>query len=157
MADADDILRSLVEGRLKHVSGFVIPDEVMHRITEQLYSGRSNGMGNERNGWHPCLKQKTRCLIVMDSGEQYEATNSCHVEDATVCPRVTAGSPSGEEYDLCGPPIHAEVAAVALVRAGGGGGVGTAYLFGHDWLCGPCQHALQSVGIQRFVITGGAA
>lgn len=103
-------------------------------------------------GWHPCLKQLTRCRIVLDDGSVFEATNSCHVEGATVCPRVTAGSLSGEGYDLCGPPLHAEDEAAALVPEGNEGGI--AYLYGHTWMCGPCQHALVAAGVRTHVITG---
>ena len=104
--------------------------------------------------WHPCLKQKTRCVIVTLKGV-YEATNSCHVGDAEVCPRVTAGCPTGEGYELCGPPKHAEAEAAALVPEGNIGGI--AHLFGHNWLCGPCQWALQKAGISNFHITGEEA
>lgn len=120
-----------------------------------LGNGITIETGTTPSGWHPCLKQKTRCVIVAEDGAIYEATNSCHVEDATVCPRVTAGCPTGEGYDLCGPPKHAEAEAAAMVPAGNMGG--TAYLYGHDWMCGPCQHALQAAGVSTFVITGGAA
>lgn len=112
----------------------------------------------EATGWHSCLKQLTRCVIVYYDGRNWrdvEATNSCHVEDAEVCPRVTAGSPSGEGYELCGPPKHAEAEAAALLpeRATNA----TAYLYGHTWMCGPCQHALTDAGVRQFVITGEAA
>jgi len=106
------------------------------------------------DGWHSCLKQLTRCVIVID-GKEYEATNSCHVEGAEVCPRVTAGSKSGEGYELCGPPKHAEQEAAALVPPGTKGGV--AYLYGHTWMCMDCQHALTEAGINTHVITGEPA
>ena len=101
--------------------------------------------------WHPCLKQLVRCRIVWyEDGKpkHVEATNSCHVGGATVCPRVTAGSPSGEEYSLCGPPKHAEQEAAKLLPDHVP--LATAYIFGHDWVCMDCQHALTAVGVRRF-------
>lgn len=105
--------------------------------------------------WHACLKQPTRCVIVLANGWRIEATNRCKVGDEEICPRVTAGCPTGEGYELCGPPIHAEQAAAAQVPEGNRGG--TAYLYGHDWLCRDCQHALTAVGVTNFVITGEEA
>lgn len=107
---------------------------------------------SSQNDWHPCLKQKTRCRIRLEDGRTFEATNACRVGGATICPRVTAGCPTGEGYELCGPPAHAESAAAALVPEGNKGGI--AYLYGHNWLCGPCQWALQGKGVQTFVVTG---
>jgi len=110
-------------------------------------------------GWHPCLKQKTRCVITLKNGEKFEATNLCRVGRADVCPRVEEGCPTGEGYDLCGPPKHAEAEAARLVAETYPGQKmdGDAFLYGHNWMCGPCQWALQAVGINRFIITGERA
>lgn len=122
-------------------------------------------------GWHPCLKQKTRCIIEVhdlskDAGyfggevKHFEATNSCHVDDAEVCPRVTAGAKTGEGYELCGPPNHAEQEAAKLVSAhypDGIPGPSVAYLYGHFYLCQECQVALTDVGVRTFFITGEPA
>lgn len=105
--------------------------------------------------WHACLKQLTRCRVVLPDGREFEATNSCRVGDVKECPRVTAGSPTGTGYELCGPPVHAEAATAALVPPGNEGG--TAYLYGHTWLCGPCQWALTDRGIRTFIVTGEPA
>ena len=105
----------------------------------------------KREDWHACLKQQTRCVILTWSGS-YEGMNTCKVGVGTTCPRVVAGCKTGEGYDLCGPPIHAEAAAAAQVPEGNQGGI--AYLFGHTWLCGDCQHALTAKGISTFVIVG---
>jgi deoxycytidylate deaminase len=102
----------------------------------------------------PCLKQKTRCVIVFPDGARYEATNECAVGGLDVCPRVTAGSKTGEDYELCGS-THAEANAAGEVPWGKEGGA--AYLFGHDWFCGPCQHALQNVGVRTFTVTSEPA
>ena len=109
------------------------------------------------DGWHPCLKQLTRCVVRFDDGREFEATNSCHVEGADVCPRVTAGSKSGEGYDLCGPPKHAEQEVAKLLGKEPSGAGGIAYLFGHTWMCMDCQHALVEAGIRTHVITGESA
>lgn len=102
---------------------------------------------------NPCVKQLTRCVIVRDDGRRYEATNACDIPDEAVeCPRVTAGCPTGEGYELCGS-THAEANTAALAAESKDAG-GVAYLYGHTWLCGPCQHALQAVGVKTFVVTG---
>jgi hypothetical protein len=115
-------------------------------------------------GWHVCLKQKTRCIIrtygVLGREQRFEATNSCHVENAEICPRVTAGSKSGEGYELCGPPNHAEQEAAKLLLETfpeGAPSGSTAYLYGHTWLCMDCQHALTAAGVTTFVVTGEPA
>lgn len=126
--------------------------------------------------WHPCLKRAVRCRIVWDTPlgrSGVTATNSCSIGEATVCPRVTAGFHSGESDELCGPPKHAEQQAVKLLlkrlslvdpfqdapQSLPEVGVmdATAYIYGHDWLCRACQHALTAVGVTHFVITGEAA
>lgn len=121
------------------------------------------------DGWHACLKQKTRCVIKVpvkdfDTGQinirTFEATNSCHVEDAEECPRVTAGAASGEGYDLCGPPNHAEQEAAKFASQYFPYGVpvgSVAYLYGHTYLCMDCQHALTLLGVNTFVVTGEPA
>ena len=106
----------------------------------------------------PCLKQRTRCEIVFahpGGTWEYEATNECDV-DCDECPRVTAGSKTGEDYHLCGS-THAEANAAAKVPDHAHGGGGTAFLFGHDWFCRDCQHALTDAGVTTFVITGRPA
>lgn len=103
----------------------------------------------------PCLKQLTRCIIVLENGRSFDATNECDVDGLSECPRVTAGCPTGEGYELCGS-THAEANAAALVPEGNTI-PGTAYLYGHTWLCGPCQWALTAKGIRRFMVTGEPA
>jgi hypothetical protein len=113
--------------------------------------------------WHPCLKQLVRCDILWYNEEnkrvKVSATNACRVGDSEVCHRVTAGSLSGEGYELCGPPKHAEQEAVQLLPQGVdmrlAGAV--AHIYGHDWLCMDCQHALTAAGVTMFVLTGEAA
>lgn len=102
--------------------------------------------------WHPCLKQLTLCIIRLHNGINVAATNSCKVGDVAECPRVTAGSETGTEYELCGPPIHAEAAAASLVPEDNVGG--TAYLYGHTWACKDCQDALTAKGVRTLVLTG---
>ena len=103
----------------------------------------------------PCLKQLTRCIVVLDDNRVFEATNECAVDGLDVCPRVTAGCPTGEGYELCGS-THAEANVAAKIPEGNEV-PGVALLYGHTWLCGPCQHALTAKGVRNFVVTGEPA
>lgn len=96
----------------------------------------------------PCLKQVVRCVIVREDGRRYEATNACAVDGLEVCPRVTANCPSGEGYELCGS-THAEANAARLA-AESSDVPGEAFVSGHTYLCGPCQHALTAVNVRTF-------
>lgn len=98
----------------------------------------------------PCLKQTTRCIIKRADGRQYEATNECAVDGLKICPRVTAGCPTGTGYELCGS-THAE-ANVAKLAAESADIPGEAFLYGHTWLCKPCQDALTAVKVHTFHI-----
>lgn len=102
----------------------------------------------------PCLKQRTRCVIVRADGRRYEATNVCDV-DGDVCPREAAGCATGEGYELCGS-VHAEARAADLA-AESVAVPGEAYLYGHDWFCGPCQRALAAVNVRVLHLTGESA
>lgn len=97
-----------------------------------------------------CLKQTTRCVIIRTDGRRYEATNACDVDGLSTCPRVTAGCPTGTGYELCGS-THAEANAAALA-SDSAGTPGTAFLYGHSWLCKACQDALVAVNVRTFVI-----
>lgn len=103
----------------------------------------------------PCLKQKTRCVIVRADGRRYEATNLCAADGMDVCPRVTAECKTGTGYELCGS-THAEANAAALAKKSADV-PGEAWLFGHTWFCGDCQHALTAVGVTTFHVTGEPA
>lgn len=98
----------------------------------------------------PCLKQLTRCVIVRADGRRYEATNKCDVAGLSICPRVTAGCPTGTGYELCNS-THAE-ANVADLAAESTGIPGEAFLYGHTWMCKPCQDALRAVNVSTFHI-----
>jgi hypothetical protein len=98
----------------------------------------------------PCLKQRTRCVIITDHAT-YEATNACAVDGLDVCPRVTAGCATGTGYELCGS-THAEANAAALKTACGDTSPGIAVLYGHDYFCRECQHALAAVNVTVFRI-----
>src|SRR5262245_29519042 len=101
----------------------------------------------------PCLKQTTSCIIVRADGRRYEATNQCAVDGLDVCPRVTAGSPTGTGYELCGS-THAEANAAKLA-AESADVPGEAYLTGHTWMCKDCQDALRAVNVHTFHIGMG--
>ena len=103
-------------------------------------------------GLRPCLKQLTRCVVYTGDGRRFEATNMCAVpEDATVCPREEAGCATGEGYELCGS-THAEANTAAQIEPPAENGVAT--LYGHTWLCGPCQWALTAKGVRTFMVPG---
>lgn len=146
-------------------------DKVPEELIDEVYladtspwTRASSVVAEQPEGWHACLKQKTRCRIrtLEEHGDEFyvrdfEATNSCHVEDAEVCPRVTAGSKSGEGYELCGPPNHAEQEAAKLILSvypDGAPEGSTAFLYGHTYLCQTCQEVLVAVGVRHHVITG---
>ncbi len=97
-----------------------------------------------------CLKQQVQCTIIREDGSSYVGINQCAVDGLTECPRVTAGCKTGEGYDLCGS-VHAEIAACEEAK-GSAAIPGIAYLEGHTWFCGPCQHALQAVNVPIFCI-----
>jgi deoxycytidylate deaminase len=97
-----------------------------------------------------CLKRRTKCVVLVDDevGTRYEATNDCDVEGLDVCPRIIAGVPDGVGYEMC-RSVHAEAIVAQLLPDGI---TGTAYLYGHDYLCPQCQHALTDKGVTTFVI-----
>ena len=97
----------------------------------------------------PCKKQPTQCTIIRETGEQYSAWNTCDIEGEE-CPR--AGRESGCDYHLC-RSLHAEANAAKLA-AETKDVPGTAYLYGHDWFCRQCQHALLAVNVNTFVMVG---
>lgn len=101
----------------------------------------------------PCLKQQTVCRIVRADGRTYEATNLCATDGLKVCPRVTAGCPTGTGYELCGS-THAE-ANCAKLAAESADVPGEAFLFGHTWLCKACQDALSAVNVRTFHVMKG--
>jgi len=100
-----------------------------------------------------CLKQKVTVTIIRADGRRYTGVNQCDVDGKDVCPRVTAGCPTGTGYELCGS-VHAEIAAAALAEESKDV-PGIAYVEGHTWFCGPCQHRLQEVGVSCFKIGAG--
>ena len=103
--------------------------------------------------WQSCAKQVVRCKIVTRSNQQFEGLNLCHHSGS--CPRVAAGCETGERYDLCGPPVHAEEAAVTnALEAGADLRGAVAYLYGHDHYCRACQLLLTKHGVKTLVITG---
>ncbi len=95
-----------------------------------------------------CLNRRVRCVVLTDDGERYEATNDCDVEGLEECPRIAAGMPSGVGYEMC-RSVHAEAIVAQLLPEEV---TGTAYVYGSDWVCGPCQHSLTDAGITSFVI-----
>lgn len=103
----------------------------------------------------PCLKQKTRCVILRSDGTKYEATNLCRVDNLETCPREDLGCATGEGYALCGS-THAEANAAKLA-AETSKFKGEAFLYGHTWICKDCQDALTAVNVHTFHIMGWPA
>lgn len=101
----------------------------------------------------PCLKQQTRCVIEREDGRVYEATNSCDVS-GDVCPRVSAGSKTGEDYHLC-QSRHAEANCAALAEESRDV-PGKATLYGHTYFCKDCQDALRAANVNIFEVATGA-
>jgi deoxycytidylate deaminase len=107
---------------------------------------------------HPCHKRTVTCLIVARGGVLLASgQNSCDTEGFPGCPRVEAGCPGGEGLELCGPPLHAETAAVQHLAERFGDYRFepfelTAYIFGNDWVCRACQYDLQAAGVYFMVI-----
>jgi deoxycytidylate deaminase len=103
--------------------------------------------------WTTCLKQIVTCVIYTADGRSFTGTNLCACAGMDECPRVTAQAKTGEQYELCGPPIHAEESAIKLMQqAGADGEGGVAVIYGHTYMCGECQQALTAVGVRTFVI-----
>ncbi len=96
----------------------------------------------------PCLKRTVRCVILRDDGRRFEASNLCEVSGLDACPR--ADLPTGAQYDLC-HPSHAENEA-AKAAAASADVPGTAFLYGHEYVCEHCQRALTAVNVRKFVI-----
>lgn len=97
------------------------------------------------DGRFACSKRRIDCQVITEDGRSFFGRNSCAVSE---CARLN--TPTGLDYDACGSE-HAEVAAVRAVMAAGEKGI-EAFLYGHTWMCGPCQEALQSVGVHTFYI-----
>lgn len=104
-----------------------------------------------------CLKQVVTCVLTDEStGVSIEAQNQCNPAGAPkVCPRVTAKCKSGEDYHLCGPPVHAEEAVVrAAMNAGMRLDGSTVRVYGHDYVCDECFKLLTEVGVGRILLHG---
>lgn len=108
-----------------------------------------------------CLKQPVTCFIVRADGRVFEGTNSCAPQNCgqphMVCPREFLGKQSGEDYELC-DSTHAEIEAAKLAE-GSASVPGEAFIFGHTYVCGPCQRRLAEVNVHRFTVVppGGLA
>ncbi len=101
--------------------------------------------------WGPCKKQEVTCVILTPDGQEVVGVNRCRTAGWANCPRVLSGCETGENYSLCGPPIHAEEAAIAKAKEQGidiEGGV--AFLTGHNYYCPDCQKALVDAGVRCF-------
>lgn len=105
---------------------------------------------------HRCYRKVVRCDIVdEDMVLLASKENVCESSCVGACARDVHGYHSGEGYDLCGPPIHAEVLAIdELIRKDRLDEEGlTAYISGNDYVCRACHIALRKAGIKRIVMT----
>jgi deoxycytidylate deaminase len=105
----------------------------------------------------PCIKQEVRAMLVTVEGLCFFGANWMSNGDVTVCPRVTAGSPSGFGYELCvevcNQLFHAERSAIDACINGGFSPVGgTMYVIGHTYCCKDCRAAMKANGIIRALV-----
>lgn len=110
--------------------------------------------------WHRCLKaQVTARIQARRRGESAWVTlsvgrNRCQSAlGPDVCARE--GKASGEDYDLCGPPVHAEVDALDGLDVREIDFDTDEYrvlVSGHDYVCRECQQTLVKAGFTHFEI-----
>jgi len=113
---------------------------------------------------HPCLRASVVCSIMQEYGTSGEhalvlavGRNTC---DSALgpqkCARDEMGMDGGEGYDLCGPPEHAEIAALRELdpREIDQGHPLVAEIVGQDWVCRPCMKALFDAGVRTFRVLG---
>lgn len=115
---------------------------------------------------HPCLKAQVTCYIETFS-PVYDrwvpiavGENSC-VSQAGPDRCARENYLSGIDYELCGPPIHAETAALEsvdlreLLPLVTGPQPVRARVTGQDWICKDCMTSLLDAGINTFVVEPG--
>ena len=104
--------------------------------------------------WGACRKQLVVCTLLFPDGRTLTGTNRCRLSiDHTDCNRVIAGSASGQDYDLCGPPVHAEEDVLNMAYDLGRDTEGAvAFLEGHTYYCPDCQQKLVDAGVRCFNI-----
>lgn len=103
----------------------------------------------------PCAKRQVECTVyTRDTGIEPElrsetGTNDCDNPQQT-CPRLP-----GEGYEkcrtICQQTGHAEIEALRKAKERGldlSGG--SAYIFGHNWICNSCGQALVDAGIKEI-------
>jgi deoxycytidylate deaminase len=112
---------------------------------------------------HPCLRAQVECHIQRrEPLTEFWVTlavgrNSCQSQAGPrTCARDEVGANAGEQYDLCGPPLHAEEDALRQldVREVRPGDMMRAIITGQDWLCRNCQKMLFDAGVRTFVVKG---
>lgn len=101
----------------------------------------------------PCIKQEVFAMVVTSEGKEYFGANWVSNDDLTVCPRITANSPSGKDYhfcsDICNQLFHAECFAMQACEAAGDSLVGAkAYVAGHTYCCQYCIAAMMHAGVK---------
>jgi len=92
-----------------------------------------------------CQKRKVGAAIFNKGNLISMGWNLCNPKDG-MCGRLA--SKSGEDYELCGPPIHAEANAISNLLqynptfAGKRGN--RMYVWGHDFSCDLCKKAIKT-------------
>ena len=106
----------------------------------------------------PCIKQQVYAMVVTKKGFYFGA-NWMLNNTLTVCPRVTAGCPSGTGYELCeevcgqGTEYHAERNAMKVVLEAGDTLEGAVlYLTGHTYCCDSCIAAMTKAGVKTAIV-----
>lgn len=114
----------------------------------------------------PCLKRTVHCIILNDRGEALAWGRNMCLPPIVYSGMIAAASDNGtpkcardhikaqqEGYSATNKnecnSIHAEVAAVAMLRTNGvhHSEVQSALLLGHDFCCEPCLQALWAAGV----------
>ena len=115
----------------------------------------------EGSNLRPCIKQSVYAMLVTAEGKEYFGANWMSEGDFSVCPRVTAGSKSGEDYhfckDICNQLFHAERSAMFACENAGDSTIGaTVYVVGHTYCCQYCIAAMMHAFVKKaFVVDSG--
>ena len=113
----------------------------------------------ERDSLDPQFPTST-VLVVHGKIVGFGANGSTHHEKFG-CKRKELGIATGQGYELCEgchPKNHSEAKAVKNVKDNHKEGelvkgAGTAYLYGHWWMCEPCSDALVSQKISKAMLS----
>ena len=101
-----------------------------------------------------CQKTKVGACIINKKKIVAVGCNTCNPKDG-VCRRLHTDST--KDYELCGPPIHAEATAIANMLKHKPDFVGRRgnkmYIWGHTFSCDKCQRAIKINKIDLVAVT----